>query len=239
MSEPLDVVVADGHTLFVDALATVLRQRGHRVRFTASTRDGMVQGVSAFRPEACVTDNRYPDGEAVDVIERLARISPATKIVLLTADADAETLRRALAAGAAGYVHKSWGLGVLLDAVQRVLAGEVVVQGAIAPARPAAAAQPDLLRLAAYLTRRELECLAHLAAGLDTAAMARRLGVSQTTVRSHVQSVLSKLGVHSRLEAASLATRFGLVDASLGRPSATGTWGPRDPRRGGGSGRWR
>jgi DNA-binding NarL/FixJ family response regulator len=226
MAEPLDVVVADDHTLFVDALATVLRQRGHRVRFTASTRDGMVQGVSAFRPQVCVTDNRYPDGEAVEVIARLSRISPESKIVVLTADAGEEISRRALAAGAAGYVHKSRGLGVLLDALEKVAAGEVVVQGAIAPARPAATTgQPDLLRLAAYLTRRELECLAQLAAGLDTAAMARRLGVSQTTVRSHVQSVLSKLGVHSRLEAASLATRFGLVDAALGQPPATGTAG--------------
>jgi DNA-binding CsgD family transcriptional regulator len=68
--------------------------------------------------------------------------------------------------------------------------------------------------MANYLTHRELECLALLAAGLDTAAMAARLGLSTTTIRSHVQAVLTKLGVHSRLEAASLAMRYHLVDAT-------------------------
>lgn len=70
----------------------------------------------------------------------------------------------------------------------------------------------ELAHLVRYLTPRERECLAHLAAGHDTAVIAEKLGVSRTTVRTHVQSVLVKLGVHSRLEAAALASRYGLVD---------------------------
>jgi len=72
----------------------------------------------------------------------------------------------------------------------------------------------ELRLLATYLTPRELECLALLASGFGTTLIARRLGVSTMTIRSHVQAVLTKLGVHSRLEAASLAIRYGLVDAS-------------------------
>ena len=78
---------------------------------------------------------------------------------------------------------------------------------------PAARAEPNqALRLAAHLTSRERECLMMLVEGLDTAAMVQRLGVSRTTVRTHLQAVLTKLGVHSRLEAASFAVRHRLPE---------------------------
>jgi two-component system nitrate/nitrite response regulator NarL len=67
--------------------------------------------------------------------------------------------------------------------------------------------------LASYLTPRELQCLALLASGVGTTVIARRLGVSTMTIRSHIQAVLTKLSVHSRMEAVSLAIRYGLVDA--------------------------
>jgi two-component system nitrate/nitrite response regulator NarL len=73
-------------------------------------------------------------------------------------------------------------------------------------------------RLAGYLTARERECLRLLVEGLDTARMATRLGVSPATVRTHVQLLLTKLGVHSRLEAASLAVRYRLLDDTAWRP---------------------
>lgn len=227
MGDSLDMALADGHALFVGALATVLEQHGHHVRLTATTRSALVEGISALRPAVCLMGNHFPDGEGIDVIARISRASPITKIIVLTADTDSQTLRRALAAGASGYVHKSRGVQVLLDALSRVAAGEVVVEAAVSAPRPVETAeQHDLARLAAYLTHRELECLDLLVAGLDTTAIARRLGVRQTTVRTHVQSVLNKLGVHSRLEAASLATRFGLVGVLPSRPAATGTDGP-------------
>jgi DNA-binding CsgD family transcriptional regulator len=96
-----------------------------------------------------------------------------------------------------------------------MLCGEVVVN---VPSRPARRlSRPDQAEgLAALLTCRERQCLLMLVEGLDTAAMVARLGVSRTTVRTHLQAVLTKLGVHSRLEAASFAVRYGLPDAWSG-----------------------
>ncbi|MDT4932597.1 MAG: hypothetical protein QOK11_489 [Pseudonocardiales bacterium] len=213
MGEALEVVVADQHTIFVEALSAALARAGHRIVATTVSRYGMVDSVGRLQPHVCVTGNNFPDGSAVEVIAQLATLSPGTKVVVLTSDGNAETLSQALNAGAAGYVHKSRSLAVLVDVLQRIGTDEIVVEGSfIRPRASDRHAPPQLLRLATYLTHREVECLTLLAEGLDTATMARRLGVSRTTVRSHVQSVLTKLGVHSRLEAASLAIRFGLLD---------------------------
>jgi two-component system nitrate/nitrite response regulator NarL len=219
MGEVLEIVLADDHAVFLDALTAVLGQLGHLILGSATTRSGMVDAVRASRPDICITENRFPDGEGVEVLGQLAQASPDTKVIMLTADGSPETLRQALDAGASAYVHKTRGVAVLLEVLRRVTAGEIVIEGSFVRARPVPEAQAplQLRRLATYLTQRELECLSLLAAGLDTAAMSHRLGVSRTTVRSHVQAVLTKLGVHSRLEAASVATRYGLVDLSAHR----------------------
>jgi DNA-binding NarL/FixJ family response regulator len=215
MGEHLDIVLADDHVVFTDALTAILKQLGHEVVAAVTSRAALANNVQTLQPDICIIENHLHDGDGVDLIEQLTGASPHTRIVVLTADRDPGTLRRALDAGAAGYVHKTRGFAALLDVLSRVSGGEVVIEGSFA--RPNALAEqppPQLLRMANYLTHRELECLALLAAGLDTATMAARLGLSTTTIRSHVQAVLTKLGVHSRLEAASLAMRYHLVDAT-------------------------
>lgn len=214
METAREIVVAGRYLFIQDALASVLSRCGNSVVGIATTRQGLIEQVARLQPHLCVTGNSFPDGEAVDVLGGLAAHSPRTKVVILTADGNADTLQRALNAGASGYVHKSRGLSALMNVLDRVDAGEVVVEGSfVRTPEPVPQAPSHLLRLATYLTQRELECLALLVDGLDTAAMSHQLGVSRTTVRSHVQSVLNKLGVHSRLEAASVAVRFGLIDA--------------------------
>jgi two-component system nitrate/nitrite response regulator NarL len=117
-----------------------------------------------------------------------------------------------LRAGAAGYVHKTRGVSAVIAAIDRVLRGEVVVDVPKVSGAARSAEENDAHRLAAYLTAREWQCLGLIVEGLDTTAMATKLGVSRTTVRTHVQSLLTKLGVHSRLEAASFAVRYRLLD---------------------------
>lgn len=211
MGATLEIVLADDQGVVVDALAALLTQGGYRVVGTADNQAELLRQVRELQPDLCVLGNRFPDGAGVDALPALFEASPRTKIVMLTGQRDAETMRRALDAGAAGYVHKSREARVLLDALRRVSDGELVVEGSFSRASGAAAEEPQLFRLAGYLTQREYECLAMLAEGLATDAMACRLGVSRATVRTHVQAVLTKLGVHSRLEAASVATRYGLV----------------------------
>jgi two-component system nitrate/nitrite response regulator NarL len=102
---------------------------------------------------------------------------------------------------------------VLIESIRRVREGQTVIDAVPGRARRRIVAVADVERLARHLTARERECLAMLVEGLSTPAMARRLGVATTTVRSHVQSILTKLGTHSRLEAAALAVRHRLVPA--------------------------
>jgi two-component system, NarL family, nitrate/nitrite response regulator NarL len=221
------IILADKHVVFLDGLTAALSQVGFEIVATATTRHALLEHVRVFQPEICVTGNRFPDGIAIDAIGQISDVSPGTKVVMLTADDNSDTMRHALEAGTAGYVHKSRGVVLVADVLHRVRCGEIVVEGSfLRPQHTDANAPAQLRRLAAYLTHRELECLALLAEGLDTAAMARRLGVSRTTVRSHVQAVLTKLGVHSRLEAASLAIRFGLVGArpTIASTPAAGNW---------------
>jgi two-component system nitrate/nitrite response regulator NarL len=214
MDEALDVVLADDQLVFLDALTAVLERLGHHVLAAATTRRAMIHSVQAFRPDVCVFENPLPDGSGIEAIADMLSVSGTTRMIVLTADRDPETMRRALGLGAVAYVHKTRGVSVLLDVLRRVMVGEIVVESSFARRVDSRQQMPPHLRaLAAYLTPRERECLAMLVGGADTPTMARRLGVTSTTVRTHVQAILTKLSVHSRLEAASLAARYGLVES--------------------------
>jgi two-component system nitrate/nitrite response regulator NarL len=213
VGEALEVVLADEQVILTDALSEVLKHGGHRVVATATSCRSLTEYVRSFQPDVCVTESRFTDCDCVELLTELFTASPDTKIVVLTSDSSTETMQRALQAGVAAVVHKSRRLAALLDVLHRVSGGEVVVEGSFVRPTPIHSASSQLRRLTAYLTGRELECLALLTQGMDTEAMSRHLGVSPTTVRSHIQAVLTKLGVHSRLEAASVAVRLGLGEA--------------------------
>src|SRR6266536_1285115 len=179
-----DVVLGDDHAVFLDALSAVLAQRGFTVT-VARTLAETVESVRLHKPDVCLIDRHFADNDGV---------------------------RQALQAGASGYLHKTRGVSALTGAIERVLRGEVVVNVPKTAAARRSRQTEDVRRLAAYLTGREWQCLGLLVDGMATTAMAAKLGVSSTTVRSHVQALLTKLGVHSRLEAASFAVRYRLLD---------------------------
>jgi two-component system, NarL family, nitrate/nitrite response regulator NarL len=207
----VDLVLGDDHAIFVDALVAVLPDQGFTVVGTANTVTSTVATIRRHQPDVCLLDRHFADGDGIDVIGHLLGICGGTKVVMLTADGDVRGMRRALKSGASGYVDKTCGLTALTNAIHGVVDGEVVVELAAAPA-PRSAGNTDARRLASHLTPREWECLELLVDGARTATMAKRLGVSSTTVRTHVQAILTKLGVHSRLEAASFALRHGLLE---------------------------
>jgi two-component system nitrate/nitrite response regulator NarL len=206
------LIVADKQLLFAHALAEALKVAGHHVIAVCATRSELISTLRSADVTICLTDLRLADGSVQDLLGHIATTKPDCRVVVLTDDARPDVLRSVLEAGAAGYLQKSRGLDVLLDALARVVRGEVVVEASFVPV--ATARLVDSVRARAVweaLTNRELQCLKLMVAGKDTTAMSRELGVSRTTVRSHVQAVLHKLGVHSRLEAAALAARHGLV----------------------------
>jgi DNA-binding NarL/FixJ family response regulator len=209
--DAVDLVLCDDHPVFADALGAVLAGHRFRVRAVVHRAADVVPAVAEHRPRVCVIDRHFADGDGLDELPGALAASPSTRVVLLTADRDPDTARRALDSGAAGYLCKTAGVSALVSMITRVASGEVVAD--LVASRPAAvsAEQAQARRLAGYLTPRERDCLAMMVDGLGTAATAERLGVSVTTVRTYVQAVLTKLGVHSRLEAASYAVRHGLV----------------------------
>jgi two-component system, NarL family, nitrate/nitrite response regulator NarL len=224
------VVLGDDHVVFLDALATVLQQHGHVICGVARCTAEMVARVRAHQPDVCLIDRNATSDDHALIIGRVLAASPSTSVLVLGASPCSEAAGQALDAGASGYLHQSRGVGALVSALDRVLNGEIVVD--IPQAAPSRSAEPNqALRMAGHLTSRERECLMMLVEGLDTAAMVDRLGVSRTTVRTHLQAVLTKLGVHSRLEAASFAVRHRLPDLWSGENLVTTASAVRGARR--------
>ena len=208
-----ELVLGDDHTVFLDALSAVLTQRGFTVGAVARSATETVEAVRRVQPDVCLVDRHFISGDdGIEAIGSMLAVSKRTRFLVLSADRDNEGVLRALAAGASGYLHKTRGIAALAAAIDRVRLGEVVVDVPVPLAARRTVPPGDPRRLATYLTARERECLALLVQGMSTATMVSVLGVSRTTVRTHVQALLTKLGVHSRLEAASFAVRYGLLD---------------------------
>jgi len=211
--EPDGAVLCDDHPIFADALALVLTARGIAVRAVVHTAADVLPAVREHRPRICVIDRHLGPDDGLDLITGILDAGPGTRVLVLSGDRDPATARRALAAGAAGYVCKTAGVAALVDAVRAVIAGRPVVDVPVAVPAERTAGSAEAHRLAEHLTPRERECLVLIVEGLGTRAITERLGVSAATVRTYVQGILTKLGVHSRIEAASLAVRHGLLDA--------------------------
>lgn len=220
-----EVVIGDDHAIFLDALSDVLSRDGWMVT-KATTIEDTVAAVSARQPGVCLMDRHFAAGrDGLGALRDLFAVSPLTKVLILSADGDTDSIMQAMRAGAVGYVHKTRSVTVLNRTIERVLDGDVVVEVPAGPAiRHQLARQREAMRLARCLTARERQCLELLVAGQDTAAMVSSLGVSAATIRTHVQALLTKLGAHSRLEAAAFAVRHGLLDERAGRADLAGSY---------------
>lgn len=209
------VLIHDNHLVMAEGLATVLIGDGRRVAGIVDDLRAVLPVVRAERPDLCVIDRGHDDPALLAMLTELRTVAPTVRVLVLAAAPDVGVVGPVIDAGAAGYLRKTCGVGALIDAVRRVLAGEIVIglhPGALPEATTAAA---NARWLAGHLTRRERECLAMLVDGLGTQAMTGRLGVSAATVRTHVQAMLDKLGVHSRLEAVAHAVRYSLLDERI------------------------
>lgn len=217
----ISLVIGDGHALFRDAVQVVLQQHGFRICATEATTTATLAQLRFHRPDVCLLDGRFPEHDETDAVAAMRAGSPDTAVLVLGEDHEHGDVSAALAAGARGYLPKTRRIGTLVSAIRRIHAGERVVD--LPPQRGHAdtTESGQAKMLANHLTTRERECLAMLVAGRDTAAISAALGVSPTTVRTHVQAVLTKLGVHSRLAAATFAVRHRLVDESPGTGLAT------------------
>ncbi|MFK0255906.1 response regulator transcription factor [Streptomyces sp. NPDC090445] len=222
------VMVLDEHRLLAEALASALKLRGHRVLAAAAPAAGAADLVISRAPEVCLLGTATPAEPGVfEPVVRIRRERPQTAVVVLGPVPSPRGIAAAFAAGACGYVRQDERIEGVERALAKARAGEVAIspqllQGAFAELlNPAAAPDDEGSRLLRLLTPREVEVLVRVAEGEDTRMIAAGMEIAPSTARTHVQRVLMKLGVGSRLEAAALAARTGLLDrAALPRADA-------------------
>ena len=201
------IVICDDHLLLMEAMGIALGEHGHEVVGQVTTPEQVVELILEHRPDVCLLDVNFPGGNSLEVIARALAASPGTRIVVMSAWTEQGTVLRALGEGASGYVSKRQPMAEIVVALERAHAGEVDVDPALL--RPSGRAEPDRddpLWQLRFLTDREWEIMRCIMDGLTTADMAEHLGVRRSTARTHVQNLLTKLGVHSRLKAAALMT---------------------------------
>jgi two-component system, NarL family, nitrate/nitrite response regulator NarL len=203
------LVLCDDNRIMCEALASILQTRGHQVVAIATSATDAVTATATHRPDACLLDLRFPDGGGFDAARAIRRGRPDTKILVLSCVADPGAVSEAKQIGVAGFLRKDRRADTILDALDVVGAGGTAFgprYSGLAGRRMAATSREDLL---STLTPRETQVLRRIVAGQSTGQMAREMDLATSTLRSYVKTILAKLGAHSRLQAAAIATRAG------------------------------
>jgi DNA-binding NarL/FixJ family response regulator len=223
------LVVIDDHRLLAEALASALKLRGHRVLAATAPAAGAAEVVLSRTPEVCLIGTSAPaEPGAFEAVARIKRERPGVAVLVLGPVPSPRGIAAAFAAGASGYVRHDERIEGVERAMAKARAGEVAVapgllQGAFAELlNPADQPDDEATRLMRMLTPREIEVLVRVAEGEDTRLIAAGMGIAPSTARTHVQRVLMKLGVGSRLEAAALAARTGLLARAGQNPAGLG-----------------
>jgi DNA-binding NarL/FixJ family response regulator len=221
VAEPpaIRVFLADDHPVVRQGLRTFLESRpGIEVVGEAGDGDTAVDEVERLGPDVVLIDLVMPGGGGVATIRRIRERAPDTRVVVLTSFASDDQVIPAVQAGAAGYLLKDIEPSGLEAAIRLVHDGEALLDPQIAGRVMEQVAHPPPGGDLASLTPREREVLQLLGRGLSNRELADALVVSEKTVKTHVSSILMKLGVHDRTQAALFAVREGLVDAGEAGP---------------------
>ena len=195
-----------------ESMASVLRSHAVEVAGIAATGRDAIALAQRERPTVVLMDIGLPDMDGIDAGRQILEVVPETRLLALTGLESVDVVQEAMLNGFNGYLHKQAPSAELVKTIRLVASGHAVMPHEAAQRLAAGETKGSPSEVAASrLTKRERDVLALLAEGADTAQIAQRLFLSRNTVRTHVQNLLSKLQVHSRLEAASYAVRHGLV----------------------------
>src|ERR1700733_3379873 len=202
---PIRVLTVDDHPLLREGIAAVLgNQADLAVVGEASNGYEAVERCRALTPDIVLMDLEMPDMNGIEAIVAIRAALPQTQVIVLTAHGSDAHILRALNAGAAGYLLKDGLRKELVDTIRRVHAGHRGISPAVA--QRIVEHQAD-----DALTERELDVLMSVAAGNSNKMVADKLSISEETVKSHVRSILSKLGANDRTHAVTIAVKRGLI----------------------------
>jgi DNA-binding NarL/FixJ family response regulator len=201
------LVLCDDNRLLGEALASVLQARGHQVLAITTRATECLAAVNTHHPDACLLDLRLPDGSGLDAARAMRRCNPGTKILILSCLTDPAVLSEAKKIGVAGFLRKDQRPDSIAGALDAIGAGGMVFDPQLLRnGGRRTVTQPSENQLG-MLTPRETEVLRRIVIGQSTGQMAREMSVATNTLRSYIKSILAKLGVHSRLQAAAIASQ--------------------------------
>jgi two-component system, NarL family, nitrate/nitrite response regulator NarL len=207
------VLLADSQPLFNEALEALFsRDDAHQVIGRCSSAEDAATQVSNLRPDLVLIDAVLGLEGSLNLVARMLEACPQAKVIVLGDDHDADLLLAAIRAGAAGVVGKNYGASTVLRVAGAVMEGEgAVPRGMLLElARRMVARDRMQDSPLSRLSPRERQVLALLSRGWNNAQIGRDLFISQHTVRTHIQNILEKLGMHSKLEAATFAMQRGM-----------------------------
>jgi DNA-binding NarL/FixJ family response regulator len=208
------VLVVDDHELFRRGIIDLLEERGIEVVGEAALGADAIRQASELGPGVVLMDLSMPGMSGIEATQRLTAVAPLARVLVLTMMTEDRYVMNALLAGACGYVLKDAPIDQIVEGIQAAARGESLISPRIATRLVQRLREPPDLETGlagAPMTPREFEVLELLARGLDNSEIAQTLFLSQHTVKNHVSSILIKLQVENRIQAAVRAVRGGLV----------------------------
>ncbi|MGO9902298.1 MAG: response regulator [Solirubrobacteraceae bacterium] len=215
---PITVVLVDDEQLIRAALAQVLSTSGLQLVGEAADAEAAIEIIVDVRPDVVLMDLRLPGISGVDAIKQLGLLAPASRVLVLTRS-EQNRVVEAIIAGASGYILKSAPPDQIINAIKATAAGQSVLSPQIAGKLLERIRELDIpvktihnaaVAIRAVLTERELEIFTQIASGKSNHQIAHELSLSTNTVANHIASILAKLHLENRIQAAVQAVRSGL-----------------------------
>jgi DNA-binding NarL/FixJ family response regulator len=222
MAPKKTLIIVDDHSLFREGLKAILeRNPGYEVIAEAGSGREAIRLIRQLKPDLALVDMSLPDQNGIELTAEILRISPGTRIMIVSMHHKIDYIVKAFQAGAAGYVVKESASAKLLQGVETVLKGDYYLDASVSQQvvkKLAGLHKKDLEvsdEVYNALTLREQEVMLLVAEGLSTRAISERLFISPKTVENHRSNIMNKLGLHSSIELARYAARIGLIDIDL------------------------
>ncbi len=219
-ASPLRLLVVDDHEVVRQGLVSMLgRREGFQVVAEAGTAADAIEMAQKFQPDLVIMDVRLPDGSGIEACREIRSQLPATRVVILTSYPDEEAVFSAIVAGASGYLLKQIRARDLVSAIESVGRGESLLDPAVTEKvlervrRIASGTEHDEL---AQLTQQERKILTLVAEGKTNKEIADEVFLSDKTVKNYVSSILSKLNLQRRAQAAAYVARRGMSSGGTG-----------------------
>jgi DNA-binding NarL/FixJ family response regulator len=219
-AKKIGIAIVEDHQVLVETLKLVIQQEEDMevIGEAGCCADGL-EMVRRVCPPILILDVSLPDGDGLNLVPKINKLSPETNILILTSFSDQDTLMRAIDLGVSGFVGKNQHLSELLSAIRLAMQGEIAIPASLLLGllgrKPRSQKQVLGGSENEPLTPRETEILSCLAQGHSAGEIAEMLHISPLTVRTHIRNLIEKLGVHSRLEAVTFALQKGLIEPPL------------------------